>query len=245
MQLLVAFNLTAILKIMQPNMFLNVVSDTLANAEHFSWHFVVFLSIGLMMLIANVLRRKIPFMRKVLMPTAVIAGFLALIIKEVVFAASGVQNITVGYSYVPGEGPSAISFGTIFDNALSAIVMHTLPIAFIALTLRDKPNDTKNLSKSEQKKQRVGTIKSGSVLASTYMLQAILGLVISIVLGFTFMRGTVNPGLGALLPIAFGQGPPQSHAMGGAWDQMFIEYGYQPNHFRNFALALAASSFLF
>ena len=39
--------------------------------------------IALFLLLANVLRRKIPFFRRSLMPTAVLAGFLFLILRTI------------------------------------------------------------------------------------------------------------------------------------------------------------------
>jgi len=243
-------------------MFLNVVNDTLAAAEQFQWSFVIVLVIGGMMLLANVLRRKIKPLRRLLMPTAVIAGFVILLVKELVFAFTPVPELIVGtgtgirniydiygaiigtemYSYAP-------TFRQVFDNTLGAIVQHTLPIAFIALILRDKQNFNQVQTKGEKKKDRVNAMKSGSILASSYLVQVILGLTITIVLGYTFMSGTVRPGLGVFAPIAYGQGAPQSFAMGGIWDTMFAEnypglYS-NPNHFRNFAVSLAATGFFF
>ena len=38
----------------------------------------------LMLLLGNTIRRKVPFIQKSLLPTAVIGGFIGLIIKEIV-----------------------------------------------------------------------------------------------------------------------------------------------------------------
>ena len=67
-------------------------------------------------LVANVLRRKIPFIRKSLMPTAVLGGFLLLFVKLL-----GIVNVDL--------------------NFLEALTYHGIAIGFIALSLRI-PDDT-------------------------------------------------------------------------------------------------------
>ena len=51
-------------------------------ATHGVWNIIIQLgSIAVLMLVANLLRRCIPFVRKSLMPVSVLAGFLMLAIK--------------------------------------------------------------------------------------------------------------------------------------------------------------------
>lgn len=64
-----------------------------------------------MLILANVLRRKIPFVRKSLMPTAVLAGFLLLIVKS-------------------------LNIFEVDTNFLEVITYHALGIGFIAMSLR-------------------------------------------------------------------------------------------------------------
>ncbi len=48
------------------------------------WHAVLQLGyLGAIMLLSNVIRRKIPFFRKSLLPTAVIGGFIALLLRVI------------------------------------------------------------------------------------------------------------------------------------------------------------------
>ena len=64
-----------------------------------------------LVLLANILRRKIPFVRKSLMPTAVLAGFILLFLKS-----SGILKIDAVF--------------------LESITYHALALGFIALSLR-------------------------------------------------------------------------------------------------------------
>ena len=64
-----------------------------------------------MMVFANVLRRKFPFFRKSLIPTAVLAGFIALILRYV-----GILPIEPGF--------------------MENITYHSIALGFIALSLK-------------------------------------------------------------------------------------------------------------
>ncbi len=89
------------------------------------WHLVILLGeIAAIILIANILRRKIGFIRKSLMPTAVIAGFIALILKQ-----TGVLDYDA--------------------ELLEMITYHTIALGFIAMAMRIPPqalSKQKNLS---------------------------------------------------------------------------------------------------
>jgi len=135
-------------------------------------------------LVANVLRRKIPFIRKSLMPTAVLGGFLVLLGKSI------------------GLIPVDLAF-------YEFITYHCIAIGFIAQSLRI-PERT-----DEDKAGRIG-LKSGAVIVSTYMVQAIAGLVISLALAYTVMPGLFKAS-GILLPLGFGQGPGQANNIGASY----------------------------
>lgn len=79
------------------------------------WSFVLQLGIlAGMMLLANVMMRKIRFIRKAMIPTAVLAGFIALIVRSL-----GIVKIDGSF--------------------LEMITYHTIGIGFIALSLRIPP----------------------------------------------------------------------------------------------------------
>ena len=171
------------------------------------WNFMLQMGVIASILIAaNILRRKIPFMKKALMPTAVIAGFLALGVR-----LSGVLKM---------------------DTALfEMITYHTIAIGFIALSLiipKKEKNHSKLLTGS----------KSGALIVGGYLVQGILGLIISIGLAYT-IRPDMFKASGILLAIGFGQGPGQANNIGGIYENVFGFVGG-----KSFALSIAAMGFL-
>ena len=156
------------------------------------------------LLLANVLRRKIPFIRKSLMPTAVLGGFLLLILKYV-----GIINVSTSF--------------------LEILTYHALGIGFIAMSLRvpEKKSDAGAL---------IGS-KSGALIVSTYLVQAITGLIISLALAYTIMPDLFKAS-GILLPMAYGQGPGQANNVGATYEALGMTGG------RSFGMSLAAAGFL-
>ena len=169
------------------------------------WHPIIqFGIIAILILVANVLRRKLPFIRKTLMPTAVLAGFLMLILRQT------------------GLIPANTDF-------LEMLTYHALGIGFIALTLRIP-------SKESASGGIIGS-KSGALIVSTYLVQALTGLVISIALAFTVMPDLFKAS-GILLPMAYGQGPGQANNIGSTYEALGMVGG------RSFGLSLAAAGYL-
>ncbi|MBR5515721.1 MAG: hypothetical protein IKU52_05920 [Clostridia bacterium] len=157
-----------------------------------------------LILLANILRRKIGFVRNSLIPTAVLAGFMLL-----------------GLKYLMPE-----FIDTFF---LEKITYHALALGFIALSLRIP----------EEKKESAPGIaaKSGALIVSTYLVQAIVGLVISIALAYTIMPDLFKAS-GILLPMAYGQGPGQANNVGLTYENLGMAGG------RSFGLSLAAAGYL-
>jgi len=160
--------------------------------------------IAVLILLANVLRRKLPFIRKTLMPTAVLAGFLMLLIRQT----------------------NLIKMDTDF---LEMLTYHALGIGFIALTLRVPP-------KGSASGGLIGS-KSGALIVSTYLVQAIVGLLVSLILAYTFMPDLFKAS-GILLPMAYGQGPGQANNVGSTYEALGMTGG------RSFGLSLAAAGYL-
>lgn len=192
--------------------------------KNFVFGTVTICAVCALMLIANMLRRQIPFLRRSFMPTAVIAGFLGLLIKEVVFAIT--------------------DFNIFSEGVLQGVVYHLLPIGFIALCLREKDDYAKEYDKKSAKKEKVNAFKSGSLIVSTYMVQGIVGVLATIVIGCTFIP-QLNNAIGIILPLGFGQGPQQASATGMSWDLqgLFSWTGYD-NAGQNFGISVAAFGFL-
>jgi len=174
-----------------------------ANTELWGWMLQIGVIAGVILL-ANVLRRKILFIQKSLMPTAVIAGFILLLIR------------TSGLIYID------LTF-------LESLTYHMLALGFIAMSLRTP-------EKTEGATPFIG-LKSGALIVSTYLVQAITGLVISIVLGLTFMPDLFKAS-GILLPMAYGQGPGQANNVGTTYEALGMAGG------RSFGLSLATAGYL-
>ena len=157
-------------------------------------------------IVANILRRKIPFFRKSLMPTAVLAGFLLLILRSV-----GVLKLD--------------------GDMLEMITYHGIAIGFIAMSLRVQKKDA-----SDRSSALVGA-KSGAMIVSVYLVQAIVGTAVVLLLAFTVMPNLFKAA-GILLPMGYGQGPGQANNIGGTYEGLGFAGG------RSFGLSIAASGYL-
>ncbi|MCR4742805.1 MAG: hypothetical protein K5866_08070 [Treponema sp.] len=162
--------------------------------------------IAFIVIISNVLRLKVPFVKKTLMPTAVLGGFLLL-----------------GLKY--------LDIIRIDTNFLEILTYHCLGIGFIALSLRVSKKD--DSSKSDFRT----AVKSGATIVSTYSIQGVVGLLVSIFLAYTFMPDLFKAS-GLLLPMGFGQGPGQGNNIGSSYEKLGFAGG------RSFGLAIAATGFI-
>ena len=112
-----------------------------------------FLLIGVLMFIAKALKTWVPGLNKVVIPTALLGGFIGLVIS-LVFAP-----------IITGED-------TFIDvDAMGYIVYHALAIGFIALAL--KRDDSKI-------KKKIWS--TGMLITSTYALQAVVGILLVFIL---------------------------------------------------------------
>lgn len=170
------------------------------------WNLIVQVGvITVFLLLANVLRRKISFFRKSLLPTAVLAGFLFLIFRTV------------------GLYP--------FDTSvLEMLTYHGIAIGFIALSLRAA-------KKNKEEKESLIAPKSGALIVSTYLVQGIAGLIISLLL-FSTVMPRLFAASGILLPMGYGQGPGQANNIGSTFEALGFSGG------RSFGLAVAAAGYL-
>ena len=168
----------------------------------------VIIQLGLIasaILAAGFLRSKLPFVRKSMMPVAVLAGFLLLIVKQT----------------------GLISFNGVI---LETLVYHGIALGFIAMSLRVPGED-------REKAGRLTGLKSGALIVSTYLVQGVVGLIITIGLALTVMPDLFRAA-GLLLPMGFGQGPGQANNIGASYEAM----GFRGGH--SFGLAIAAAGYL-
>ncbi|MBQ1846595.1 MAG: hypothetical protein II135_01190 [Clostridia bacterium] len=188
------------------------------------WDFNVWSSFNILavllisLLIANILRRSIPFLRKSLIPTSVLAGALLMITEGVYKAITG--DVIFDTAFFGGSGTAS----------LEIITYHCLALGFIASAF--KP------SKGKLTKKRMSEIfNTGVTTVSTYLIQGIFGLLISLVAAYA-VPGFFS-GAGILLPFGYGQGTGQALNYGGIFE---ADFGFEGG--KSFGLTIAALGFL-
>ena len=153
---------------------------TMANYESV-WAFLVQLGLLLLFLmLGNILRRKISLFRSCLIPSALLGGGVLLIV-DIICKQFGV---------------------TLVDNRLMQVITyHCLAIGFAAMSLKTE--------KSTHKTNRAQVVEFGALQGGSYMLQAFVGLGITLIL-FLFTKhgeNVISYICGLILPLAYGQGP--------------------------------------
>ena len=173
--------------------------------NHELWNIIIQLGlIAGVILLANFLRQKVGFVRKSMIPIAVLAGFFLLIIKYT-------------------------GLVTVDEELMEMLVYHGIALGFIAMSLRvQEPGASKG---------DLTGLKSGAVIVSTYLVQGVLGLLITLTLSMTVMPSLFGAA-GMLLPMGYGQGPGQANNVGSTYEALGFEGG------RSFGLAVAAVGYL-
>ena len=170
------------------------------------------------LLAANILRRCVGFLRNSLIPASVLGGGILILIVGVYKAFTG--DILFDTEFFGGSG----------TNDLEVITYHTLALGFIASAF--KPSKTKLT-----KKRTVEIFNTGVTTVSTYLLQAVFGLGISIVAAM--LVSGFFPAAGILLPFGYGQGTGQALNYGGIFEN---DFGFSGG--KSFGLTIAALGFL-
>lgn len=172
----------------------------------------------LSLLFANILKRIIKPLKASLIPTSVLGGITLLIISSIVKIATG--ETLFNMEFFGGNGMALFEI----------ITYHALAIGFIASAL-------KSTSKKMTKQRSVEIFNSGVTTVSTYLLQGIFGMAITIV---ACLVVTSLPNYaGVLLPFGYGQGTGQALNFGNIYEQ---SYGFVGG--RTFGLTIAALGFL-
>ena len=132
------------------------------------WDIIIyFLFMGVLLFIGKIMKTKMPFLNRIVLPTALLAGVLGLII--------------VGILNVIQSGLAIIDV-----DIMKTIVYHCLALGFIALTLKKKT--------SEGKKKVWST---GMIITSTYALQGFIGvLMVLLFFSDKFVGSGILLGLG-------------------------------------------------
>ena len=192
----------------------------MSNFWEFSvWSWMVLFAVLLgSLLVGNVLKKAIPFLRNSLIPTSVLAGVLLLIVASVYKAITG--DVVFDTVVFGGKG----------TETLEIITYHTLALGFIASAFKT--------TNSKLTKQRTGEIiNTGVTTVATYLIQGIVGLVITIIAA-SVLTGFFAAA-GVLLPFGYGQGTGQALNYGNLYE---MDYGFVGG--RSFGLTIAALGFL-
>lgn len=176
-----------------------------SSSNHDLWNPIIQSGIiAAFILLANILRRKVKLIKTTLMPTAVLAGFVLLIMRT-----AGILPVDTEF--------------------LEMVTYHCIAFGFIAMALR--------IPVKEQGERAIVGGKSGALIVTTYLVQALVGLAVSLGLAYTIMPDFFRAS-GILLPMAYGQGPGQANNVGTTYQLNGMENG------RNFGLSLAAVGYL-
>ena len=152
------------------------------------------------LLVGNTLRRKIPLLRDSLIPTSVIGGIVLLIVESIYKLTTG--NVMFDTAAFGGNG----------TQSLEVITYHALALGFIASSL-------KTSEKKMNKKRAAEIFNTGVTTVSTYLLQGVLGMGITIVAAMTLMPDFF-PAAGLLLPFGYGQGTGQAMNYGSIYENL-------------------------
>ena len=165
----------------------------------------------------NILKKAFPFLKRSLIPTSVIGGTILIVIAAIYKAITGnVMFDTAVFAYKGTE-------------YLEIITYHSLAIGFIASALTS--NDKK------MSKQRTTEIfNTGVTTVSTYLIQGIVGMGITIIAALCL--GEFFEAAGLLLPFGFGQGTGQAMNYGNIYEVDGFIGG------KSFGLTIAALGFL-
>ena len=186
------------------------------------WKSILLIAILLSsLLLAHILKSWKP-VKQSMIPNAVIGGIIILIISGICYTVTGDYLFNQDWLSENGSGM----------NVLEILTYHCLGVGFIALTLRDSdPAESKKVRTSE-------IINSGMLTVSTYLVQGILGIAVTIIAA-CFINGFV-PGSGLLLCFGFGQGTGQALTQGVNFDTA----AGTGEVYANIGLTFAASGFL-
>ena len=174
------------------------------------WAFLLTISeLLIAMIVAQILRNNIKLIKQTMIPSSVLGGFLLLLVHWLFKSAFGIEIYKT--------------------STLEILTYHGLGLGFAALALRNTPKKTDGVSKT-------GAFDSGVTVVNGYLLQAVIGLLITIILykaiGSFFASGII-------LPMGYGQGPGQAYNWGHTYE---MQHGFE--HGTSFGLAIAAMGFV-
>ena len=188
------------------------------------WEFRVWGSFNLFavllvsLLAANILKRRLKILRESFIPTSVLGGGLLILV-------AGIYKLCTGD--IMFDEPF---FGESGTANLEMLTYHCLALGFIASAFKTSDNKM-------TKKRAEEIFNSGVTTVATYLLQAIVGFGISLVVCI-FMKDFFEAA-GVLLPFGYGQGTGQAMNYGTIYE---TEFGFIGG--KSFGLTIAAFGFI-
>ena len=184
-----------------------------------SWGFFNLTAILLAsLLVANMLKRSIPWLEASLIPTSVLGGGILLVISVIYNQLTGTEFF---------DTPFFSGHGTAW---LELLTYHMLALGFTASALKSSGGKM-------SKERSVEIFNTGLTTVATYLLQAFVGMVICIV-GARYLTDLLEAA-GLLLALGYGQGPGQAMNYGGIYE---MDYGFVGG--KSFGLTVASMGFL-
>ncbi|MEW9677429.1 sodium/glutamate symporter [Lentibacillus sp. L22] len=147
---------------------------------------------SIMLCIGMIIRAKVTFIRKMLVPASVIAGVIGLIVMN-----TNLITLTNTDMYV-----NIVNF------------LFTITFISIGLTSSPKSKSSGSIGKSIAK----GSMGLGFLWNLLYALTPVIGVIVLMSIGGFF---GMNPVYGLLIPFAFAQGPGQAATFGTIMDQQY------------------------
>ena len=170
------------------------------------------------LLVANMIKKSVPYLQESLIPTSVLGGGFLLAIAGIYRMFTG--NPLFDSSFFGGNGSAN----------LEILTYHTLALGFIASTFKTSDNKL-------TKERTVEIFNTGVTTVATYLLQAVVGFGITMIAAFIIED--FFSAAGVLLPFGYGQGTGQAMNYGGIYEN---EYGFLGG--KSFGLTIAAFGFL-
>ena len=184
-----------------------------------SWGFFNLIAVLLgSLLVANMLKRSIPWLEASLIPTSVLGG-------SILLAISVVYNNITGTEFF--DTPFFGGQGTAW---LELLTYHMLALGFTASALKSGGGKM-------SRERSVEIFNTGLTTVATYLLQALAGMIICI-LGARYLKDLLEAA-GLLLALGYGQGPGQAMNYGGIYE---MDYGFVGG--KSFGLTIASMGFL-
>lgn len=184
------------------------------------WGFINVMAVLLLsLLVANILRKSVKWLKDSLIPVSVIGGGLLILVAAVYKWITG--DIMFDTDFFAGKGTAY----------LELVTYHCLALGFIASSL-------KTTGGKVSKQRATEVFNTGVTTVATYLLQAVVGFGITMLVAAFFIPGFFEAA-GVLLPFGYGQGTGQAMNYGNIYE---LDFGFVGG--KSFGLAVAAMGFI-